>query len=418
MQLCGFESRSRHVNLDQAFFDLMLFENISTEIVLFFILYGITGVVPFIAALYLLLRRGNAFMPGVTPPVRLRCWTISFFALITLAHVWWLLFYICYGDMSSDIYASDMSSKIYLVCVMLDSVLLFTTFAGTLLAMLQDRYRPVWPVLVAILPFVVFGSVFMVYPSELIEQLTNVYLLLLCLLFSVYMVFAIRQYGRWLNDNYADLENKKVWLIQVVSLVCMLMFVLYTLATNLVLIFSIHIVELVLVGLLLWRVETLPQLDCISTEETHTAPVLETAQDIDLPLAAKGMPAPDIPEQAEQYSTTSDNIEQLLEERCVGGQLYLQHDLSVMQLAQAIGINRFYLSQYFSRHGQTYNAYINDLRINHFMNLYREAVKNGQPVSAQQLASDSGYHSYSTFSLAFKKRTGQSVTAWMHEMAQ
>ena len=226
MQLCGFESRSRHVNLDQAFFDLMLFENISTEIVLFFILYGITGVVPFIAAVYLFFRRANAIMPGVTPPVRLRCWTISFFALITLAHVWWLLFYICYGDMSSDIYASDMSSKIYLVCVMLDSVLLFTTLAGTLLAMLQDRYRPVWPVLVAILPFVVFGSVFMVYPSELIEQLTNVYMLLLCLLFSVYMVFAIRQYGRWLNDNYADLENKKVWLIQVVSLVCMLMFVL------------------------------------------------------------------------------------------------------------------------------------------------------------------------------------------------
>ena len=186
-------------------FWLMLFENISIETVLFFILYGITGVVPFIAALYLLLRRGNAFMPGVTPPVRLRCWTISFFALLTLAHVWWLLFYICYGDMSSNIYASDMSSKTYLVCVMLDGVLLFTTFTGTLLAMLQDRYRPVWPVLVTILPFVVFVSVFMVYPSELIEQLTNVYMLLLCLLFSVYMVFAIRQYGRWLNDKLCRL---------------------------------------------------------------------------------------------------------------------------------------------------------------------------------------------------------------------
>jgi hypothetical protein len=41
------------------------------------------------------------------------------------------------------------------------------------------------------------------------------YFLLLCLLFTLYMVFAIRQYGRWLNDNYADLENKKVWLSQV-----------------------------------------------------------------------------------------------------------------------------------------------------------------------------------------------------------
>ena len=392
----------------------MLFENISIETVLFFILYGITGVVPFIAALYLLLRRGNAFMPGVTPPVRLRCWTISFFALLTLAHVWWLLFYICYGDMSSNIYASDMSSKIYLVCVMLDSVLLFTTFAGTLLAMLQDRYRPVWPVLVAILPFVVFGSVFMVYPSELIEQLTYVYMLLLCLLFSVYMVFAIRQYGRWLNDNYADLENKKVWLIQVVSLVCMLMFVLYTLATSWVLIFSIHIVELVLVGLLLWRVETLPELNSLTPD---SAPIGEGSEDLpDSSKSTTELSAPLAPLKGVGGEAFA-NIEQLMDERCVGGQLYLQHDLSLLQLAQTLGINRFYLSQYFSRQGTTYNAYINDLRIQHFMRLYREAVQNGQTIGAQQLANDSGYRSYSTFSLAFKQRMGKSVTAWMREQA-
>jgi len=67
--------------------------------------------------------------------------------------------------------------------------------------------------------------------------------------------------------------------------------------------------------------------------------------------------------------------------------------------------------------GITYNAYINDLRINHFIDLYREAVAAQQPIVAQQLASDSGYRSYSTFSLAFKQRMGQSVTAWMRETA-
>ena len=35
----------------------MNISDISTELILFFILYGITGVVPLIAALYLLLRR-------------------------------------------------------------------------------------------------------------------------------------------------------------------------------------------------------------------------------------------------------------------------------------------------------------------------------------------------------------------------
>ena len=254
----------------------------------------------------------------------------------------------------------------------------------------------------------------MVYPSELIEQLTNVYMLLLCLLFSVYMVFAIRQYGRWLNDNYADLENKKVWLIQVVSLVCMLMFVLYTLATSWVLIFSIHIVELVLVGLLLWRVETLPELNSLTPD---SAPIGEGSEDLpDSSKSTTELSEPLAPLKGVGGEALA-NIEQLMDERCVGGQLYLQHDLSLLQLAQTLGINRFYLSQYFSRQGTTYNAYINDLRIRHFMRLYREAVQNGQTIVAQQLANDSGYRSYSTFSLAFKQRMGKSVTAWMREQA-
>ena len=66
----------------------MSIEQISSEVVLFFILYGITGVVPLIAALYLLLRRGNAFASDVTPPLRLRRWAASFFAVAALDHVW------------------------------------------------------------------------------------------------------------------------------------------------------------------------------------------------------------------------------------------------------------------------------------------------------------------------------------------
>ena len=52
------------------------------------------------------------------------------------------------------------------------------------------------------------------------------------------------------------------------------------------------------------------------------------------------------------------------------------------------------------------------------MSLYREATSARQSITAQQLASDSGYRSYSTFSLAFKQRLGKSVTSWMREMAQ
>ena len=70
-----------------------------------------------------------------------------------------------------------------------------------------------------------------------------------------------------------------------------------------------------------------------------------------------------------------------------------------------------------SRQDTTYNAYINDLRINHFIRLYREAVDNQRLFTTKQLAHSSGYRSYSTFTLAFKQRMGKNVTAWISELA-
>ena len=106
--------------------------------------------------------------------------------------------------------------------------------------------------------------------------------------------------------------------------------------------------------------------------------------------------------------------EQLLKERCEATRLYLENDLTLQMLAQAMGTNRSYLSQYFSRKGFTYNTYINSLRINYFISRCRELSAAGQDIPIQQLALESGFGSYRTFSRAFLQRTGQSVTAWMN----
>ena len=100
---------------------------------------------------------------------------------------------------------------------------------------------------------------------------------------------------------------------------------------------------------------------------------------------------------------------------CEDTQLYLQQDLTLSQLSTAVGVNHYYLSQYFTSQGTSYYAYIHDLRIRHFVARYRELAAAHEPIVAQQLAQESGYHSYSTFSTAFKQRMGQSVTAWMRE---
>ena len=44
-----------------------------------------------------------------------------------------------------------------------------------------------------------------------------------------------------------------------------------------------------------------------------------------------------------------------------------------------------------------------------------EAVATQHFFTVQELASQSGYHSYNTFALAFKQRMGKSVTEWKHE---
>ena len=52
-------------------------------------------------------------------------------------------------------------------CVgVLDCVALLTTIAGTLLAMLQDRKRPVWPAFAAMIPFVALGVLQILFPEK------------------------------------------------------------------------------------------------------------------------------------------------------------------------------------------------------------------------------------------------------------
>lgn len=379
--------------------------------ILFFTLYGISGAVPLLAALYLLLRPCNVFSADIKPPMRLRRWAASFFVFSALTHVWWLLFFI---------FSRDQQSVVYQLIILTDCVLLLTTVAGTMLSMLQDRRHPVWPVMLAMLPFVLLTCAYMANPSNLLKQMVMIYLLLLSALFTVYMVFAIRRYDRWLNDNYADLEHKRVWLSQVVAFLCMLLFVLYVVAEDMVLIYSLHIVDLVLIFLLLWRVETLPQLDAAPAEEAHTPQApdrLVSTASAESAFVPDTMPImPTQPEQplADPINIDVDQMEQLLKEHCEATRLYLENDLTLQMLAQAMGTNRSYLSQYFSRQGVTYNTYINGLRINHFISRCRELSAAGQDIPIQQLALESGFGSYRTFSRAFLQRTGKSVTVWMN----
>ena len=354
--------------------------------IVFVILYGCVMGLSIAAALYLLLRRSNAIAPGVTPPLRLRLWAAALMVENVVSHIFWLLYF-----------SHPTVSGYILVCTQ-DVLLLIPIVAGFLLSMLQDRHRPVWPVVVALVPSIVLSALSIIRNNEAFMEWMRIYVVVVFALFMVYMSFSVRRYGRWLRDNYADLENKEVWQSFLILVVLILLSILYlfTSEQSKILIYLLEYACIVIMALLLWRVETLQALSESTTAEEPAEQ--ETAS------APQALPVVD--------------IASLLKKNCENKHLYLQHDLSLSQLALATGTNHYYLSQYFTQQGLTYNAYINGLRIRHFIRLYQQAMAEKRAFTAQQLASESGYRSYSTFSAAFKQHTGKTVTAWMRSAGE
>lgn len=344
---------------------------------LYLMLYGGAATLAVIACLFLLFHQGNAFAPAVRPPLRLRRSAAAFMASVAASHVWWVVlgFY----------WLTDDHTLRNVIAIGLDSLTLVPTMMATLLCMLQDRRRPLWSVAAAMLPVVVAVVVLgIIMRSELYEPVVLVYMLTVAFTFIIYMVYAMRQYGRWLRDNFADLEHKEVWQSLVLLAVILLMFVGYkTNYGGMLSEYAVQVGTYILIIFLVWRVETLSSLP----------PTDEPPAD----------------------ATDLHYIGALLEQQCEEGGLYLQHDLTLQQLATILGTNRTYLGAYFTQADTTYNAYINLLRIEHFERLYAKAHAISRPVTAQELARESGFRSYSTFSTAFKVHRGMTVTAWMRQ---
>ena len=350
----------------------------SLQDLVFMMLYGGVAMLAVVAALYLTFRHANAIAPGVTSPKALRLWTAAFFLASALSHVWWYVLGSCW--LTDDRLVRNIT------VIMLDHITLVPLVIAVLLKLLQDRRRPIWPWLLAQLPVVVAAvmgismhSLFFGY------EMAHYWQLAVITVFVVYYIFELRQYGRWLRDNFADLEHKEVWQSLLFAIVLFVVYEIYTTnAGELLKEYLAQVLTVAIIAFLIWRVEMLQRLE-INDEPTPNTSDL-------------------------------DYIGGMLEQHCEETGLYLRHDLTLQQLATAIGTNRTYLGAYFAQTGTTYNAYINQLRLDHFERLYAKALAISRSVTAQELAQESGFRSYSTFSTAFKRRKGIPVKAWMQEV--
>ena len=243
---------------------------------LFIALYCMAGVLALLAALYLLLRRRNLFMREYGPDSmtmrtpagevvrygrarhaspRLRRWTAAFLLTAALSHVWW------YGV--GQWWLADDHLVRTLLVIMLDHMTLVPLLMGVLLAMLQDRRRPLWPWLLVQVPVVMFGVMGILRRDWFYGYtLAHYWQLGVCAVFVTYYIYALRQYGRWLLDNFADLEHKRVWQSLALALVFFAIYGLYT--SNMGALsreYLSQVLTVAIVAFLVWRAETLQELE-------------------------------------------------------------------------------------------------------------------------------------------------------------
>ena len=220
----------------------------------FLMLYGAAAWFALLACGYLLWRRGNAVVGDEVESSReLRCWTAAFMAAVFMSHGWWAV-------LGPVVLTGDPLVR-NIVAITLDRLSFLPLMMCVLLRMLQDRRRRLWPVWASVAPVAVLAVVCIVLHSDVFELAVELYMAVVAAAFIVCYVRAVRQYGHWLLDNYADLERKEVW--QSLLLLAFILFVHVAYSTNggaLVTEYLAQVNTFVIVAFLVWRVETLQEL--------------------------------------------------------------------------------------------------------------------------------------------------------------
>ena len=232
-----------------------MYGNNSIQDPYFMLLYGLTMMLALGTAVYLLWRRGNAFTSDeAESPVILRRWAAAFFAAAALSHVWWLLLSTVW--MTGDKPMRDTTA------VALDYLTLIPLMMATLLRMLQDRQRPVWPWIVAEIPVAALALAGIIIRYDAMPYVMTAYQLVVVVVFVAYYIIAVRQYSHWLLAGFADLEHKEVWQSLAFALALFVVYELYT--SNMGQLpreYLSQVLTLVIVAFLVWRVETLQELE-------------------------------------------------------------------------------------------------------------------------------------------------------------
>ncbi len=231
------------------------------------------------------------------------------------------------------------------------------------------------------LPFVAFTLLYIIYPQQWMIYAYAVFLWCYAWTIVVIGYVKMKRYLSYVRKNYSNIDDidvswlKPVFFFAIVSQLAWLFTSFYaTVTTDIIYYVS---------AILLWLM--------VLHYSWNFRPIV-VEKEIEQPLNIQRNPSSAIVE---------GMLERVVEEQ----RLYLVKNLTLTDLAAAMGTNRTYVSNYLSQvRGQTFYDYINQVRIEKkSVPLLREHPE----YTLDYVANESGFASISTFRRAFLKLTGK-----------
>ena len=110
---------------------------------------------------------------------------------------------------------------------------------------------------------------------------------------------------------------------------------------------------------------------------------------------------------------TRGKLLKVVQQHMLGQQAFLDDQLTLTRLANAIGVSTHHLSEVLNQHdGKNFYQFVNEYRINYFC----EKLKSDPSTKILDLALLSGFSSKSTFNAVFKQFTGQTPSQFREQL--
>lgn len=248
-------------------------------------------------------------------------------------------------------------------------------------------------VLLLLFPIMLFALIHVFTQSKLVFILSLIYTLLVAVVIFIFNVFIAGYYDRFLKKRFSNIDNKTVGWVRVITYVFSLWYILWAFVAGFgnEWIYPIYYLFVISMWIFIYHY-SVKHITVVSADELFerkypkTEELTKSEIDNDVPL-----------------ETTIDLLGQKLQIYIDEYHPWLNHSLTLQELATALGTNRTYLSEYLNnRLNTTFYDYINGFRIRYACQLLLSDPES----QLANVSEQPGFNSLSTFRRAFEKHVG------------